>query len=99
MNLRLIYELTFTQLKYTKNTLTTSVSGSYNDHLPLANITILGLKNSLGAAHMSLGKAKLDVTRTSVNCSSSSGNFYLTKLEEATKAGIWSADLTLSLSP
>lgn len=74
------------------------MSGSYNDHLPLANITILGLKNSLGAAHITLGEAQLDMTGTSVNCSSTSGNLYFTKLEEATKAGIWSADFTLSLS-
>ncbi|KAG6368994.1 hypothetical protein INS49_003213 [Diaporthe citri] len=86
------------KLKYTKNTLTTKVSGSYNDHLPIANITILGLKNSLGAAHMTLGKTKLNITRASLNCSSTSGYLYFTNLEEATKAGIWSADFTLSLS-
>jgi len=74
------------------------VSGSYNDYLPIANITILGLKNSLGAADMTLGKTRLDITGASLNCASSNGNLYFTKLEEATKAGIWSANFTLSLS-
>ncbi|KAL1871929.1 hypothetical protein Daus18300_004565 [Diaporthe australafricana] len=86
------------RLKFTKNTLTSKATGSYDDHLPIANITVVGLKNSLGAVHMTLGKKKLDISGATLNSSSTSGNLHYTYLEAATKAGIWCADFTLSLS-
>lgn len=74
------------------------MSGSFNDQLPIANITILGLKSSPTSAHMELGDKTLDSSDISLDCPSGSGNLYLTNLEKATKAGVWGADFSLSLS-
>lgn len=74
------------------------MSGSFNDHLPVVNITILGLKSPLKSAHMVLGNATLDSSIVSLDYAGDIGNLYLTDLEKATGAGVWSADFSLSLS-
>lgn len=90
--------LTLPQFKYDDDVLTAKVTGLYNDHLPIANITILGAKSVPTSAQAVLGNTTLDFSKISLSAASGYGNVLLTNLEEATADGVWSADFSLTLS-
>lgn len=88
--------LTRAQFTYVNNTLRASVSGVYEDGLPLANITIAGITSrprgvdvQLGGQRCNTGGAKLMYGDGDV--------LFITALEEATKAGAWSGNLGVQL--
>ncbi|KAK5117469.1 hypothetical protein LTR85_008854 [Meristemomyces frigidus] len=87
------------ELSYANNTLRTSVSGQYEDALPLANVTIAGIKSRPHAVYgqhgnhgwktWSGGRAKLMHGDGDV--------LFVTGLDKATQSGAWSANLELRL--
>jgi alpha-glucosidase len=94
-------------LSYANNTLHASVSGDFNDHLPLANVTIVGVKGNAGGgggtvncghgeghAHTGWGAEHGDGT-SGVRSRSENGVVYITGLEDATSGGVWNEDLEI----
>ena len=78
------------QLSFANNTLSTSVSGSFDDELPLANVTIAGLKSncsSVSVGGYEAGQATYNAT---------SQTLYVTGLGSALR-NAWSEDIVLSL--
>ena len=76
---------------YENGTLTTTVCGTYEDSLPLANITITGITNCPTSVSVN-GQSASDVT---ISCNNHV--LRLTSLESATQGGAWSGDLLLGL--
>ena len=94
-------------MSYANNTLHASVSGEFNDHLPLANVTIVGVKDNAGGgggtvncghgeghAHTGWGKEQGD-DKDGVQSRSENGVVYITGLESATSSGVWNEDLEI----
>lgn len=84
------------QMSFSNATLTASVSGDYNDGLPLANITIAGLRSAPKSVSITIGGQEQDCN--GAKSSFQDGVLSITNLESATENGIWSADVTISLS-
>lgn len=83
-------------MRFANNTLATKVYGSYNDSLPIANITIMGLSKNASSLHISLGES--DVDSSTASWSFDNGTLRITDLETASQAGIWSGNFSLALS-
>lgn len=82
------------QMSFCNNVLKAKVSGDYNDGLPLANITIAGLKSDPKSVSITIDGHKKDCHRA--HSSFEDGVLTVTNLEGATKTGIWSGDVTIS---
>jgi len=95
-------------LSYSNNTLHTTVSGEYNDNLPLANITIVGATGKAGGVSVKCGQGK---SSAHTGWSAEHGNatsgvqsrfennvVYITGLESETQGGVWNSDLEITLS-
>lgn len=94
------------QLTFANNTLHATVSGDFNDDLPLANITIAGATKKPSSVSVNGGRA--DDHKGGHKGGHSSGNatesvrfeknvLYLTDLESATQGGVWKKDLEVRL--
>jgi len=76
-----------------------SVSGEFNDDLPLANVTILGVKGKAGGGgsvncgqgHTGWGSEHGN-GNDGVQSRSENGVVYITGLEGATSGGVWKED-------
>ncbi|KAF2153566.1 glycoside hydrolase family 31 protein [Myriangium duriaei CBS 260.36] len=86
-------EITFS---FANNTLTTHIQGNYNDHLPLANVTIAGVGCQYNSVSVHLGGQSCDTSSAKLRTSGST--VHVTGLEKATAGGVWTGALTLSLS-
>lgn len=84
------------QMSFSENTLKATVSGDYNDALPLANVTITGIKDQPKSISIEVGGQKQDCS--SAKSSYADGVLTVTSLESATSDGIWSADVTITLN-
>lgn len=85
------------QLAFSANKLSANISGAYNDGLPLANLTFAGLRGPRPSGV----KVTLDGVRQSTAgvavAYGAPGAVYVTGLEQATRAGVWSGNLTVEL--
>ena len=95
-------------MSYSNGTLHASVVGEYNDNLPLANVTIVGVAGEVsgvavncgqgrGQAHAGYGAWERNET-SEIQSRYENGVVYLTGLESATQGGVWSSDLEINLS-
>ena len=82
------------KFEYANDTLLAYVSGSFEDDIPLANITILG---------KAYPDKKFDVAAAGVPCDTSGASMYangtttyVTGLSSLTGAGAWKSDLKMS---
>lgn len=81
---------------FADNTLTSTVNGTYEDSLPLANITIAGIGYRPSSVDVSLGGVAQnanDVKLTYIDC----GALLITGLNKATAGGVWKKDLKIIL--
>ncbi|KAK3656414.1 hypothetical protein LTR56_003117 [Elasticomyces elasticus] len=84
------------EFSFTNNTVHATVSGEYNDGLPLANITIAGISSHTHRVSVSLG-GKACNSRGAKFDHSNGGVLSITGLQHATSGGAWSGDLTVEL--
>lgn len=84
-------------MSFSNNTLQTSISGAFDDGLPLANLTIAGIKEEPKSISVTIGGKE---QRCSDAMSAfADGVLTVTNLESATKvAGIWSGDVVITLN-
>ncbi|KAI9654492.1 MAG: hypothetical protein M1821_006582 [Bathelium mastoideum] len=84
------------QFNFANNTLHAVVSGSYNDGIPLANVTIAGIQTSPKSVSVSAerrtGKAGQIVFDKGANA------LYISNLQSATTRGAWSGNLSVILN-
>lgn len=71
-------------------------SGSFDDGLPLANITIAGVRSCPTAFRLEVGGQTRDSSNATQNCIGST--LYITGLESATSQGAWKENLKIALS-
>lgn len=84
------------KLSFENNTLSTKMNGTYMDGNPLANVTITGINCHPKSISINCGGQK---SSAGVQWHLQGGAVYITGLEEATKGGAWSNELTISLQP
>ena len=84
------------QFTFANNELITAVSGSYQDNLPLANITITGISSKHTSVNLCL-KGKQQDTHTVKLSYSNTSALHITGLEKATAAGVWNGELKVTL--
>jgi hypothetical protein len=89
--------LTTDKFSYANNTLTSTVTGSYPDTNPLANITIAGLTSQPSGLTLSVGGNQ--VSTNGISQSYSNSTLMLTGLSSVTKSGAWSGNMKLSFTP
>lgn len=83
-------------MSYANSALTASVSGDYNDGLPLANLTIAGLTQAPKSVSVSIGGDEKDCS--AANYAFQDGVLSITNLAGCTQEGIWSGgDVKISL--
>ncbi|KAI7222071.1 alpha-glucosidase precursor [Hortaea werneckii] len=85
------------ELLFSRGTLSTKVSGDYNDGLPLANITIAGAHDSQHSGWSGHHGGKPCNTRGTKMMYAEGGVVYITNLGESTRDGIWSGDFEMRL--
>lgn len=91
------------KLSFANNTLHATVSGDFNDDLPLANITIAGATSQPGSVVVNGGSANSSVGASYGNATGGvqsrfeNNVLYLTGLEQATHDGVWNKDLEVRL--
>jgi hypothetical protein len=88
--------LTLYKFSYSNNTLTSTVTGSYSDTNPLANITIAGLTAQPSGLSMSIGGIQLSTD--GISQSYTNGTLMLTGLSSMTESGAWSENLQVSFT-
>lgn len=84
------------QFNYANGTLTSAVCGSFNDHLPLANLTIAGIKARPQSATIQLGGKTANATGARFNYTGDV--LRVTGLNNATAAGVFSGEMEIKLS-
>lgn len=84
------------QINYTNGTLTSAVCGSFDDGLPLANVTIAGIKTGPSSVGLKLAGQQCDTSAVQMNYSNNV--LLLTDLDGATSGGVWSGELKIMLS-
>ncbi|KAK5679449.1 hypothetical protein LTS10_008267 [Elasticomyces elasticus] len=84
------------EFSFANNTLHATVSGEYNDGLPLANITIAGISSHTHRVSVSSG-GKACNSRGARFDHSNGGVLFITGLQHATSGGARSGDLTVEL--
>jgi alpha-glucosidase len=95
-------------LSYSNNTLHASISGEYNDDLPLANVTIVGATGKAGGVAVNCGgsqgqrhtgwSAEHGNATSGVQYRFENNVMYITGLESETQGGVWNNDLEIKLS-
>lgn len=83
-------------MSFSGSTLKASVSGEYNDGLPLANVTIAGIQQAPKSVSITIGGKELQCS--DAMSAFGDGVLTVTNLESATEAGIWSGDVTITLN-
>lgn len=73
------------------------MSGSYNDALPLANVTIAGIKDLPTSACMSAGGQRVNTNGVTLVHAVNSSTLLISNLDKATSAGVWSGSWSLQL--
>lgn len=96
------------QLSYTNNTLHATVSGNFNDDLPLANVTIVGATGKVDVAMVKCGQheSQMHGSYGAGNGNATSGVqshydnnvLYVTGLEGTTQSGVWADNLEIRLA-
>lgn len=81
-------------MSYSNNVLKATVSGEYNDDLPLANITVAGLKEAPKSVSITIGGQQENCA--AAHSSFEDGVLTVTNLQGATSKGIWSGDVTIT---
>lgn len=81
------------QILFANNTLTTKVTGEFQDGIPLANITIAGADTLPTGIKLHVDGAACDSSVVEVKAGG--GVTYITGLEGVTEAGAWVGDLRL----
>jgi hypothetical protein len=71
------------------------VSGSYEDGLSLANITIAGCTTQPKSVEVTIGGKEYDAS--GAKFAYENGALQITNLESSTSVGIWSGDVTIKL--
>lgn len=94
---RLYYSTDSCQLRFSRGTLSTKVSGEYNDGLSLANITIAGANGKQHSGWSGHHGGKPCDTRGTKMMYGEGGVVYITNLGESTRDGIWSGDFEMRL--
>jgi hypothetical protein len=95
------------QLSFANNTLHATVSGDFNDHLALANVTIAGATGGSKGMTVKCGQqesqwyggscAKRGEAKKGAHSRFKNNVLYVTGLEDATKSGVWGGDLEIKL--
>ncbi len=85
----------YIEFSYSNGTLSAKVSGSYEDGLALANITIAGCTAQPDSVEISIGGKSYDAS--GAQFAYENGALQITNLESATCAGIWSGDVSIKL--
>jgi len=95
------------QLSFANNTLHATVSGDFNDNLPLANVTIAGAAQDSSGMTVKCGQeesqcygdycAKSGEAKKGAHSQFKNNVLYVTGLEDATPGGVWSGDLEIML--
>lgn len=97
-----------TQLSYSNHTLHATVSGNFNDNLPLANVTIVGVRSKADVSVVKCGQHESQVhggygsgqgnATSGVQSRFDNGVLYVTGLEGTTQGGVWNDNLEISLA-
>lgn len=77
--------------------MTTQATGAYRDDLPLANITIAGIRGQPNSLTLSVNGQQQptdDVKFNYTDC----GALYITNLDKATQGGVWNGNVTVTLN-
>ncbi|KAI7576721.1 glycoside hydrolase family 31 protein, partial [Hortaea werneckii] len=85
------------ELRFSRGTLSTKVSGEYNDGLSLANITIAGAHGKPHSGWSGHHGGKPCDTRGTKMMYGEGGVVYITDLGESTRDGVWSGDFEMRL--
>ncbi len=84
------------QFTFANNTLHATVSGDYQDGIPLANITITGIDWRPQRVSVDLEGESCNTERARLSCED--GDVVrITGLEQATHGGAWRSNLTVKL--
>jgi alpha-glucosidase len=85
------------QFKYENNILCATISGNYQDGLPLANVTFAGLPSCPSSIWASCDGKNLDTSGVQIDCQNSTVR--VTSLEGATSGGAWTgSELKIGLN-
>lgn len=82
----------YLQFSYANGSFNSTISGSYDDNLPLANVTVAGISSCPKSISVN-GK-----TASGAKLSCSNGVLSVTNLEKATSGGVWNKALSFTLS-
>lgn len=80
-------------MTFSNDVLEATVSGDYNDDLPLANVTIAGLKTAPKSVSITVAGHQLDCN--GAHSSFADGVLTVANLQSATANGIWRGDITI----
>jgi alpha-glucosidase len=95
------------QLSYSNGTLHATVSGNFNDDLPLANVTIVGTTSKTNSMTVNCGQHDSQAHGSGHSAGNATTEpqsryennvLYLTGLESETQSGVWSSDLEIILT-
>jgi len=93
-----------TQFTYANNTLRTVVTGTYEDNLPLANVTIAGIEGRPGSLYINCFYGANQGWQghswgpsSGARLTYGEGVLFVTGLESDTSGGVWYSNLTLQL--
>jgi len=85
-----------TQFTFANDTLHATVSGDYQDGIPLANITIAGMKWKPQRVSVESGGESCNTQRARLSCDDGDV-LRITGLEQATHGGAWKGNLIVKL--
>jgi alpha-glucosidase len=83
------------QFKMNQGILCSTSSGSFDDGLPLANVTIAGVYSCPTSFRLEVAGQSQDSSSATQRCSGST--LHITGLESATSQGAWKDDLKIAL--